>query len=287
MNRGTAVTKTKLAGPFDEEVVVYHSDGLLWASIAQWCSVLKTPYFMPDYLVKAAESNSSLMKGGPFTTTVEGTKVYRWPPIAAAIDSWHRSWMVTVAKGEHAALPLNKRKESERFALNVARLKQWGYELQERELQSVMTSKMTPNQSATGLAEVNQAIQAIQSLAQVTRTALETHGEALDEHNERIIDIEKSDPLRRDSNAFVTVKQRCLERALSLAFVVEGRMNLSQACGQYLQKAGSCKGPVSKERLDGSSLIVEVATWRRIDIDSAIEHYLPDFAMPRMRKERD
>ena len=123
MIRGAEVEKTKLAGPFDEEVIVYHSNGLLWASIAQWCSVLKTPYFMPEYLAKAAESNSSLMKGGPFTTAIEGLKVYRWPPIAAALDSWHRSWMVIVAKGEHATMPLNKRKESERFALNISKLK--------------------------------------------------------------------------------------------------------------------------------------------------------------------
>lgn len=287
MDSETRISRTKLAGPFKDDVVVYHSNGLIWGTISQWCSVLKAPYFMPEYLSRAADVNSAAMKGGQYTTTIQGEKLYRWPVIAASLDMWHRAWMLKVAKGEHATMEQNKRTASERFALSMAQLKQWGYELQERELQSAMSAKMTPTQSANGLVEVNQAIQAIQSLAHVTRDAFEKQGEALDEHDERISDVERSDPARRDPNAFVTVKQRCLERALSLGFVVEGRMNLSQACGQFLQKSGVEKGPVSKERLDGLSMVVEVATWRRADIDDAIEHYLPDFALPRKRKERE
>ncbi|PWB46868.1 MAG: hypothetical protein C3F18_12365 [Nitrosomonadales bacterium] len=287
MDTETEISRTKLTGPFNEEISVYHSNGLIWGAISQWCRVLKAPYFMGEYLGKFAEVNSAAMKGGQYTTTVQGEKLYRWPAIAASLDSWHRTWMLKVAKGEHATMEQNKRLESERFALSMSKLKQWGYELQERELQAAMSAKMSPTQASTGLAEVNQAIQAIQSLAHVTRGALAKHGETLDEHDERLEDIENSDPARRDPAAFVTVKQRCIERALSLGFVVEGRMNLSQACGQFLQKSGAEKGPVSKERLDGSSIVVEVATWRRTNIDHAIEHFLPDFALPRKRKELD
>ncbi|MBS1196500.1 MAG: hypothetical protein H6R18_285 [Proteobacteria bacterium] len=287
MDSEPTISQTKLAGPFEEEVVVYHSNGLIWGTISQWCSVLKAPYFMPEYLNKAAETNAAAMKGGPYSTAIQSGKLYRWPPIAASLDNWYSAWMRKVAKGEHTLMEYNKRLASERFALNMAQLKQWGYELQERELQAAMSTKMTPTQSTSGLAEVNQAIEAIQSLAQVTRRALERHEDAIDEQSERIDDIEQSDPARRDPKAFITVKQRCLERSLSVAFVVEGRMNLCQACGQFLQKSGVEKGQPIKERLDGSNVIVDVAAWRREDIDDAIEYYLPDFALPRRRKARD
>lgn len=287
MDKSSEIVKTKLAGPFSDEVSVYHSNGLVWGTISQWCSVLKAPYFMPDYLKQAAVTQASVMKGGPYTATVQGEQIFRWPPIAAALDTWHTNWMRKVTQNDHVTMERNKRHASEQFARNMAQLKQWGYELQERELQAAMAAKMTPAQSSTGLAELNQAIQAIQALAVATRGALEKHDDAIEQHSERLGDIEQRDPANRAPDAFVTIKQRCLERALSLGFVVEGRMNLPQACGQFLQKLGAIKGPPTKERLDGSSIIADVATWRRSDIDQAIEHYLPDFALPKKRKERD
>lgn len=287
MDKASEIVKTKLAGPFSDEVSVYHSNGLVWGTISQWCSVLKAPYFMPDYLRQAAVTQASVMKGGPYTATVQGDQIFRWPPIAAALDTWHTNWMRKVTQNDHVTMEHNKRHASEQFARNMAQLKQWGYELQERELQAAMAAKMTPVQSSTGLTELNQAIQAIQALAVATRGALEKHDDAIEQHSERLGDIEQRDPANRTPDAFVTIKQRCLERALSLGFVVEGRMNLPQACGQFLQKLGAAKGPPTKERLDGSSIIADVATWRRSDIDQAIEHYLPDFALPKKRKERD
>lgn len=281
------IEQTELSGPFENSVTVYHSNGLIWASLDQWCLVLQAPYFMVDFLSKTVELQSAQMKGGTYTAVISNNRVYRWPPVAAALDSWHRSWMIQVAKGEHATLPLNRRTESTKFAQNVARLKQWGYELQERELQSAMNSKMTPNQSASGLTDVNQAIQAISSLAHVTKAALEKHGQELAEHSERIDEIAQDLPGTRDPQAFVTIKQRCIERALSLGFVVEGRMNLPQACGQFLQKNGASKGASCQERLDGSNRVTDVATWRRIDIDRAIEHYLPEFTLAPRRKQPD
>lgn len=287
MEKASEIVKTKLIGPFSDEVAIYHSNGLVWGTISQWCSVLKAPYFMPDYLKRTAAVQASIMKGGPYTTMVQGEEIFRWPPIAAALDIWHTNWMRTVTKNEHATMEYNKRLASEQFARNMAQLKQWGYELQERELQAAMSAKMTPTQSSTGIAELNQAIQAIQALAVATRGALAKHDDAIEQHSERIGDIEQRDPANRPPNAFVTIKQRCLERALSLGFIVEGRMNLPQACGHFLQKLGTEKGPPTKERLDGSSIITEVATWRRSDIDQAIEHYLPDFTLPKKRKELD
>lgn len=287
MEPGSEIIRTTLSGPFKDEVTVYHSNGIIWGTISQWCSVLKAPYFMPEYLNQAAVTQAAVMRGGPYTAMVQGQQIFRWPPIAAALDTWHTNWMRKVTKNEHVTMEHNKRHASEQFARSMAQLKQWGYELQERELQAAMAAKMTPAQSSTGLTELNQAIQAIQALAVATRGALEKHDDVLEEHSERLGDIEERDPANRAPDAFVTVKQRCLERAISLGFVVEGRMNLPQACGQFLQKSGSEKGPTSKERLDGSSMIVEVATWRRSDIDKAIEHYFPDFALPKRRKEND
>lgn len=268
---------TKLIGPYDNDVTVYHSNGLVWATVRQWCSVLDAPYFMPEYLDVHAEESSKRLKNGHYCVTVKGKRLYRWPAIAASLDMWHRNWMVRVSKKEHITMGRNERAASETFALKMALLKQWGYELQERELQQATSKGMTQTEPASGLADINQAIQAIQGLAHVTHQVLEKHAEAISEHELRIAGIESTDPGLRDPRAYVTVKQRCAELAISLGFIVDGKMNVTQACGYYLQKEGYSKGTAVKERLDGVNRIVEVATWRREDIDEAIRHYLPTF----------
>lgn len=276
----TDATTTTLTGPFDNPVTVYHSNGLIWASIDQWCSVLQAPYFLPDKLRTSAETQASLLRGGPFSATFGNDKAYRWPPIAAALDLWHRNWMISVSKGEHTTLATNLRSESERFARNVARLKAWGYELQERELQTAMKAKMTPVPASSGMLDAAQAMEAIRLLAHATETILVKHENELAEHQEQLVEIKREMPAFRDPEEFVTIKQRCLEQALPFGAIVQGRMNLTQAVGQYLQKSGCIKGPSRQERLDGSSIITEVATWKRSDIDKSIKHYVPDLSAP-------
>ena len=280
MDALTNAKNTSLEGPFSNSVTVYHANGLVWGSIEQWCSVLQAPYFMPEFLRVSAETQAALLKGGTYSASCGGKKVYRWPAIAAALDFWHRDWMVKVAKGGIGLMETNKRAESEKFARNIARLKAWGYELQERELQNAMNARMTSEQSVTGLADVNQAMQAIQTLAMATQTVLTKHDATLDKHESKLGELTKEVAAFRDPGGYITVKQRCLERSVPFSVVVEGRMNLPQACGQYLQKSGCQKGSSQKERLDGSSLMTDVATWKRIDIDRAINFYMPEFEVP-------
>ena len=280
MDALTNAKNTTLCGPFNNSATVYHANGLVWGKIEQWCNVLQAPYFMPEFMKKHAEIQASLLKGGTYSASCGGIKVYRWPAIAATLDYWHRDWMIKVTRNEIALMETNKRAESERFARNVALLKAWGYELQERELQNAMNARMTSEQSATGLADVTQAMQAIQTLALATQTVLANHDATLDKHADKLDDLKREAPAFRDSEGFVTVKQRCQERSAPFGIVVEGRMNLPQACGQFLQKNGCQKGSSQKERLDGSSLMTDVATWRRIDIDRALNFYMPEFEVP-------
>lgn len=276
----TNAKNTKIEGPFNNSVSVYHANGLVWGSVEQWCSVLQAPYFMPEYLSRNAETQAALLKGGNYSASCGGKKVYRWPAIAAALDFWHRDWMVKVAQNQVSMMETSKRGESERFAKNIAKLKAWGYELQERELQNAMNSKMTAEQSESGIADVSQAMQAIQSLASATQTVLLKHGATLDSHEGKLNELKNEAPAFRDPEGYITVKQRCLERFVPFSVVVEGRMNLPQACGQYMQKQGFQKGSSQKERLDGSSLMTDVATWKRQDIDQAINYYMPEFEIP-------
>jgi hypothetical protein len=272
--------RTTLVGPFDNSVTVYHFNDLVWATIEQWCKVLQAPYFLEEKLRKAADAQAALLKGGPFTVKFDGVTAYRWPPIAAALDLWHRNWMVQVSKGEHATLQTTLRAESEAFARNVARLKAWGYELQERELQAAKSANTPVRPSASGVLDVAQAMEAIRLLAQATETVLVKHESELADHEGRLLEMKREMPAFRDPNEFVTVKQRCLERALPFGKIVAGRMNLTQACGQYMQKQACQKGASIQERLDGSSMITEVATWRRSDIDKAIQSYMPELPLP-------
>lgn len=276
--------RTEVTGPFDNTIAVYHSDGLIWASIAQWCKVLQAPYFMPDYFEKFAEVRAASMKGGPFVAACTGVRVFRWPPIAATLDKWHRNWMEAVVRGD---LPkeTNKRRESERFAKNILQLKEWGYSLQEREIQHLMQSRMTPEQAATGTVEVDQAMQAIQSLAQATHVTFTKQGESIEQHEGRINELEKTSPVYRDPEAFVTVKQRLLELGLPFGILIVGRRNLANVCGDALERSSATRGSKQRERADGNGLTFEVGTWRRVDIDKAIKEYVPDMQSPSSRQE--
>lgn len=283
----TGVTNTTLTGPYENQIGVYHSGGLVWATVEQWCSVLKAPYFLPEVLKTSAETQSSLLRGGPYKAVFASVTAYRWPPIAAALDLWHRNWMVAVSKGDHTKMPLSLRHESEQFAKNVARLKAWGYELQERELQAAMNSQTTTQSTSSGLVDISHAIEAIKSLAQATQIVLEKHESQISNHEVQIEEMKRGLPAFRAPDAFVTIKQRFLERALSFGTVVQGRMNLSQACGQYLQKSGAEKGQSLPERIDGTAVIKDVATWRREDIDAAIKHYVPDLDLLHLPEKRN
>lgn len=271
----TGASTTTITGPFEDSVTLYHADGLIWATVEQWSRVLRAPYFMPDFLRRHARSQLIHLKAGTFIATCGGETVYRWPPIAASLDLWDRAWRDKKERGEVPTMETNKRAEAMRFELMIAKLKAWGYELQERELQAAMRTKMTQSQAGSGLADVGTAMQAIQTLAQATETVLVKHESDISNHEVRIKKVEDVVPEFRDPDTYVTVKHRCLERSLSFAMIVEGRMNLSQACGMFLKKLGAPSGTTIKERQDGSSLTMDVATWRRADIDKAVDHYIP------------
>lgn len=266
---------TTLNGPYDNSVSVFHANGLIWASVDQWVKVLQAPYFIPEYLKKYADVHSALLKGGKYSATCGGVKVYRWPPIAAALDQWHRQWMIQVSQQQHIQMSTNLRSESERFGRSVAKLKAWGWELQERELQAAMNTRMTLEQSNSGVTDAKQAMQAIQSLAHATQTVLGDHETKIAKNDEEIEQIKRDIPLYRDPGEFISIKQRCLEQSLPFGIIVQGRLNLTQACGQYLTSIGAEKGASQVERLDGHSLTSPVATWRRKDIDDAIKRFMP------------
>lgn len=266
---GLANAKTiKMSGPFDNSGSVYHCDGLIWASVQQWTSVLRVPYFLVDFLERAADLQAHTLKGGPFAASCSGYKVFRWPPIAAALDKWHRDWMAKCLEGK---IPheLNLRLESEQFAKSILQLKEWGYALQERELQEAMRVRLNPQQATDGIAGVEQAMRAIQSLANATETVLTKHGT-------RLRSLENLSPALREPAEFISVKQRCAELGLPVSIVVDGRMNLSQAVGHHLGRSGCSKGDKFMERLDGRGMMTEVSTWKRSDIDVAIAQFVPE-----------
>jgi hypothetical protein len=148
-----------------------------------------------------------------------------------------------------------------------------------------MQSKMTPEQVATGTVEVDQAMQAIQSLAQATHASFTKQGQNIDLHEGRITELEKTSPVYRDPEGFVTVKQRLLELGLPFGILIVGRRNLANVCGDALERSCAMRGSKQRERADGNGLTFEVGTWRRADIDKAIKKYVPDMQSPSSRQE--
>lgn len=277
MNELVGVKNTSLIGPHENSIQIHNANNLVWASVEQWCALLRAPYFFPDELRRTASLQAALLKGGPYEALIGKVVVYRWPPIAAALDLWHRNWMVAVSLNKHTTMASNLRAESEGFARGIAKLKAWGYELQERELQAALSTQIVqPNVSATRSMEVSQAMKAIETLAQATQIVLLQHEQEILSNKNQINEICRDLPSRRDPEEFITIKQRCVERAISSGLIVKGRMNLSQACGQLMNKAGMQKGKTQSERLDGSSIVTAVTTWRRGDIDLAIEQLMSE-----------
>lgn len=275
MDALTNPKNTTLAGPYDNAISVYHANGLIWASIEQWMKVLQAPYFMLEFLSRNADMQAALLKGGQYSATCGGMTVYRWIPIAAALDLWHRQWMVKVSEKQHVAMPTTLRAESEKFARSIFKLKTWGWELQEKELQAALKARMTPEQSDEGIVDTKQAMIAIQNLAQASQVVFEDHDKRIAQQDEDIKQIKKDLPAYRDPEEFISIKQRCLELCLPFAIRVQGQMNLTQACGQYLKQIGAQQGSKQMERLDGRSLTVPVDTWKRNDIDIAVKYYMP------------
>jgi hypothetical protein len=277
MNELTNVGSTKMTGPYDNSIVIHNSNNLIWATVEQWCLLLRAPYFFPAELSRTASLQAALLKGGPFSATVGGNVAYRWPPIAAALDLWHRNWMVAVSQNKHTAMPTNLRAESEAFAKGISKLKAWGYELQERELQAALNiqTKQSPASNARSM-DVSQAMKAIESLAQATQVVLLHHEAEIHLNKIQIEEMRRDLPILRPPDEFISIKQRCFEQALSPETIVKGRMNLSQACGQYMNKMNMLKGRKIQERLDGSAMVSDVGTWRRSDIDSAIATLMND-----------
>lgn len=277
MHELTNVGSTKMIGPYENSIVIHNSNNLIWATVEQWCSLLRAPYFFPAELSRSASIQAALLKGGPFSAILGGNEVYRWPPIAAALDLWHRNWMVAVSQNKHTSLSTNLRAESESFAKSISKLKAWGYELQERELQAALSIQTKQSQAAQARSmDVSQAMKAIESLAQSTQVVLLHHEAEIYSNKVQIEEIRRDLPSQRSPEDFITIKQRCFEKALSPETIVKGRMNLSQACGQYMTKMNMSKGRKLFERLDGSAMVSEVGTWRRGDIDSAIAVLMND-----------
>jgi hypothetical protein len=271
MDELTNVGSTTMIGPYENSIVIHNSNNLIWATVAQWCSLLRAPYFFPAELSRSAGVQAALLKGGPYSAILSGNVVYRWPPIAAALDLWHRNWMVAVSQNKHTSLPTNLRAESESFAKSISKLKAWGYELQERELQAALNIQAKQSQAAqTRSMDVSQAMKAIEHLAQATQVVLLHHEAEIHSNKVQIEEIRRELPSHRSPDEFITIKQRCFEKALPPETLVKGRMNLSQACGQHMKKMKMAMGQKVLERSDGSSMVNEVGTWRRGDIDSAI-----------------
>lgn len=275
MNELRNIKSATVVGPHENSIQIHNANNLVWASVEQWCLLLRAPYFFPAELTRTASVQAALLKGGPFEATIGGQIVYRWPPIAAALDLWHRNWMVAVSQNKHTSMALNLRSDSETFAKGISKLKTWGYELQERELQAALSVQIAQPQAFSARSmDVNHAMKAIETLAQATQVVLLQHESEIISNKTQIEEIRRDLPSYRSPDECITIKQRCVERALSSGLIVKGRMNLSQACGQYMIQMGMKKGKNQSERLDGSSMITEVATWRRCDIDVAIDQLM-------------
>lgn len=245
------------------------SGGRVFASAKSWARALQ----LPDSLMKwfeAGLANKALFKkdtaGGSLEMQYSNTAVYRWHAVGDLLRAFDREWYKT----EYRSRPIDEQREIQRFHENYERLVNWGYDLQERALASMLNSdnyRNTPVTQETLLEAIKQAV----------APRLIAHDDKLHEHDVMIADIKVAVPALRDPSEFITVKQAINEQGLDFSVMPlhpQSRDNLASLTGKKLKASFAEEGGSVIARLDGQNIATKVNTYRRKAIFDVLQEVM-------------
>jgi hypothetical protein len=168
---------------------------------------------------------------------------------------------------------------------SIDAIDRWGWEIEQKAIaEAVRVAEAAP---ATGMpADFREfvALMAKES-AQATFSAIQpafASISARQDQAESLIDaMRKSAPFCRDGRGFVTTKTRCFERGINPDELCHGggARTFAGHVGILLASWDCEKGPHKEERRDDKSVRIKVNTWRRDDIDRAIDALLAESAV--------
>lgn len=192
----------------------------------------------------------------------EGNTVYRWHPVDDSLLAFDREYEKTRNHpAQFSKLQPLEKAQFDNLHKNFKALRNWGRDLQEAAISGAMAvgRSITPSASPTELIAL-----ALQQLA----PQVASHEVKLIEHDEKIAALVRSRPIERDPMGWVTVKAAIAELGLdSSVLPIPGlKWNLSQVAAQRLSEVSAERGSPVSARLEASSHIVAVNTYRRMAV---------------------
>lgn len=261
MEKITEATRMSDLAPNGISLKYILTGGRVYASAKSWSRALQVPSNLVVWF-ETGLARTALLKSETMGSALEmeylGTAVYRWHAVAEQLRAFDRKWYQDQFKNR----PKLEQEQIKKFHSNYERLVSWGYDLQERALNSLInpiSSADSPVTQDTLLAAIKEAV----------APRLRQHDDKIQEHDIIISEIQNAIPILRSSEEFITVKQAINEQGLdstSMPYYPRSKENLAGITGQILIKKNAETGDPVASRVDGQSLSIEVNTYRRCDI---------------------
>lgn len=263
--------------PSGERLRYLLSGARVYASAKSWARALRVPECRMIWFETGLARIAILKKdsaGGGLEMSHLNTAVYRWHAVAEQLRAFDREWN----KSNFMSRSRQEQKELQQFYENYERLVNWGYDLQERALSSVL------NPITAAASPVTQDT-LIETMKEVVAPRLRDHDNKLREHDVVIAEIVEAVPTLRDQDEFITVKQGISEKGFDstmMPLYPQSRENLSGLAGRFLKDQNSEQGVAVIARVDRQSIPIEMNTYRRRDIYAVLNEIIRNkqFGLP-------
>lgn len=247
----------------DREATVWADERRwVWAPWDVWSRVLVIPSPLQSRLllsVKAGAKEQNREWGEPFELPdPKGNVWFRWHAVDDGLANWAHRLRDRIGKGDstRTLADANLTEDERLLARNYKAIRKWGRDLQERALSGAVTTAATrtpPLDNATALAQALALVVGVQQ-----------------DHETRIVVIEEK--VHRDPEEFIDAKSFVIEKGISPDRLVPGtRLVIQSWLGMQVTAAGGQTGPEMHTRLEGSPRVVVVNTYKRRDLEAALE----------------
>ena len=234
------------------------SGGRVYASAKSWTRSLQVPDCMKVWFEQRLISTAMFKKessGESLEMEYQNTAVYRWHVVGELLRTFDREWY----QSQYKSREKTEQQAIEKFHNNYERLINWGYDLQERALSSMLNGD---NQKNSVVTQEN----LVEAMKQAVAPRLRAHDDKLYEHDVVIAEIKQSMPTKRDQEEFITVKQAIAEQGLDASAMPlhpKSRDTLSGLAGKKLKAMNAEQGAAVMARLDGQKIDIPTNSYRR------------------------
>lgn len=234
------------------------SGGRVYASAKSWTRSLQVPDCMKVWFEQRLISTAMFKKessGESLEMEYQNTAVYRWHVVGELLRTFDREWY----QSQYKSREKTEQQAIEKFHNNYERLINWGYDLQERALSSMLNGD---NQKNSVVTQEN----LVDAMKQAVAPRLRAHDDKLYEHDVVIAEIKQSMPTKRDQEEFITVKQAIAEQGLdpsAMPLHPQSRDTLSGLAGKKLKAMNAEQGAPVMARLDGQKIDIPTNSYRR------------------------